>query len=78
MSKKFMAEYAVKEIVFKTFEVNEDELSGDMDEDEIVELYEDLVQDNFEQYAKPTYLNLDDFKAWAKDVLKKKALAAKE
>lgn len=77
MSDKFKAEYKVKEVCLKTFEVLPDEINGEIGEEELKELYEDLVQENFLQYVKPTYLNLDEFKAWAKDVLAKKALAKK-
>lgn len=78
MSDKFKAEYKVKEVSFKTFEVLPDEINGEMGEEELKELYEDLVQENFLQYVKPTYLNLVEFKDWARKVMAEKAQAEKE
>jgi len=69
---KFTAEYEVHEPAPRLFSIDSDLINTDMDEGDLEQLYEDEVQQHFEQYVTPKYRNMAEFMIWARNVLKKK------
>ncbi len=55
----------------KYFTIAEGELDNDMTEDELRELFQQSMQNNFEQDITPYQQNEDEFVEWAKNILAK-------
>jgi hypothetical protein len=81
--KKFMAEYSIEDGYcnkdgyvnkdrFQSFYINENEIEKDMTEGELIDLFEDKMQRDFEQNIMPYGDNIDDFLDFAKEMQKTK------
>ena len=77
MSKTFQGRYQVQDGYAggsrpKFVTIAADVLPDDMTDDELVELYEDLIQQDFEANVTPGAERIDAFVAWAREQIEKR------
>lgn len=73
MTDKFEVRYEVEDgYVGKSrpqfFKIDSSEIEDDMGDEELSELYHDMVQNDFDQKISPGGENLDEFLDWARSV----------
>lgn len=53
------------------FSISEEDIEDDMDDDQLEQMFYDIMQEEFEQHVIPYAVNVDEFVIWAKEVQNK-------
>ncbi len=53
----------------QSFKISRDEIEDDMTRDDLTEMFEDMVQDDFEQKVRPSEGNYEEFIEWALEII---------
>ena len=77
MSKEFEGRYTVADGYAgksrpQSFTISERDLEDDMDQDDLYELFAQLMQEAFDRSIVPEDLNATDFVEWAKGIIAEK------